>query len=102
MNSTSHYDFWRLVCFANMDPKSFCGRNRIVLMFQRRGIRKRDGSTPTTTISSRKEKEKKQQDRKRNLDMEHYISTRRDAQNKALVTKAPRVNDDALQLESAL
>ena len=48
------------------------------------------------TASSWTEIENKWKDRKRKLDMEMFTVTRKNAPKKDVVTKAPRVNDDAL------
>ena len=46
----SHYEYWSLVCLANIDPTNFGGRDNLVSMVQCRIIRKKYASTPTTTI----------------------------------------------------
>ena len=97
MNRMRYYDFWHLFFLANIDPKKFCGRDHLVLAVQRKGTRKKDGSTPTTTVSARAEIEKKHQYQKRNLEMEISIVTRNIAPEKILGMKANRVNDDVLQ-----
>ena len=102
MNPMSHYEFRRLVCLTKVDTTNCGGRYHLVSAVQRLGIRKKDGSTPTTNVSAWIEIGKKWQDRKRNLDMEKSIVTRNIASKKALGTKAPRVNDDALQPGGAL
>ena len=87
-----------VICFSwqILTPKS--------LQLQSSGFRglmlrhkKNDGSTLTTTVSARKSKEKKHQYRKRKMDMDQYILTRKAASKRALATKAPRVNTDALK-----
>ena len=98
----SRHEFWCLVCLANIDPAKFGGRNHLVSALQIRGMRKKYGSTPTTTVSSRREIEKKRKDRKRKLDKEKSIVTRNIASNETMVIKTPRVNDDALQTGGAL
>ena len=79
----------------------FGGRDHLVSAVQRQGKRKKDGSTPTIFLSW-KDIEKKLQYQKRNLDMEKSIVTRKKLSRKALGTKAPWVNDDALQPGGAL
>ena len=37
---------------ANIDPTKFSGRNYLVSGIIRQGIRKKDGYTPTTTVSA--------------------------------------------------
>ena len=98
----SHYEFQRLDCLANIDPTNFGSRGHLVSAVQCRGIRKKDGSTPTTNISAQKEIEKKRKDRKRKIYTDNSIVTRKTAPNKSLVTKARRVNDDSLQLGGTL
>ena len=96
MKTMSHYEFWRLFCLENIDPNCFCGRDHLVSAVQRQGIRKKYGSTTTTTVSAHRDLEKKRQHPKRKLDMEMFAVTRKNAPKKDVVTKAPRVNDDAL------
>ena len=55
----SSYEFRRLVLLANIDPTNFGGRNPLVSAVQRRGIRKKNGSTPTIIVSSQKAIENK-------------------------------------------
>ena len=54
------------------------------------------------TVLARREIEKKRKDRKRNMDIEMSAVMREIAPKKALGTKAPRFNDDALQPGGAL
>ena len=68
-NPISNYEFWRLVCLANIYPTNFGGRDHLVSVVQQKGILKKDGSTPTTNVSARKGTEKELKYRKRNLDM---------------------------------
>ena len=51
MNPVIHYEFQSLVFMAMIDPVNFGGRDNLVLAVQRQGIMKKDGSTPTTTVS---------------------------------------------------
>ena len=53
--------------------------------------------TPTTTVSAQRDIEKKRKDWKRKIYTDNSIVTRNISPKKALVTKARRVNDDALQ-----
>ena len=66
----SHNEFQRLVCLAEIDPTKFGGREHLVSVVQRQGIRKNDGSKLTTTVSAQIEIEKKRQYQKRKLDMD--------------------------------
>ena len=50
----SHYEFRRLVCLTKVDTTHFGGRAHLVSAVQRRGIRKKYGYTPTTTVSARR------------------------------------------------
>ena len=69
VNTMSHYEFWRLVCLAKIDPTNFGGRDHLVSAVQRQGIRKNHGSTtPSTAVSARRGIEKKRQYRKRKMD----------------------------------
>ena len=61
-----------------------------------------DGSTPTTTVSAQREIENKWKYRKRKIYTDNSIVTGNTASEKALVTKARRVIDDALQLGGTL
>ena len=83
-------------------PTNFGSSSHLVSEVQHRGIRKNNGSTPTTTVLEQKAKEKKRQYQKRKLSTKKSALTRKYASKKALVTKAPRVNDDALQPGGAL
>ena len=62
MKPMSHYDFRCLVFLANIDPKTFGGHNHLVSAVQRRAIRGKDGSIPTTTVSAQKAKENRRQE----------------------------------------
>ena len=46
-----HYGSWRLVCLEKIDTMNFGGRDNLVSEVLRRGIRKKYGSTTTTTVS---------------------------------------------------
>ena len=90
MKPMSHYEFCRLFLLANIDPTNVFGQNHLVSAVQGQGIRKIDGSTPTTTVSERREIENKWKEWKRNLDMEKSIVTRNITPKKDLGMKANR------------
>ena len=69
---------------------------------QLQGIRKKYGYTRTTTVSERPVKETKQKERNWKLDMEQYIKNRTSQLNNPLVTKAPKVTEDALKPSNTL
>ena len=85
-----------------IDPTGFGGHDHLVSVVQCQGIRNKYGYTITTTVSSWKVIEKKRKYQKSKLDRDQYILTRKDASNKALVTKSPSVNGDVLQPGGAL
>ena len=87
---------------AKIDPTNFGRRDHMVSEVQHKGIRKEYGSTPTTTVSARREIENKWKDGKRKLYTEKSYTTRKIETNKALGTKSPRVNGDNLQPVGAL
>ena len=96
VNYMTNYEFWRLVCLVNIDPTNFGGRDHMFSAVQHRGIRKKDKYTSTNIVSAHRAISKKRKYWKKNLDMEQSIVTIIIASEKAMVTKAPRVNDDVL------
>ena len=56
-----HDEFWHLFCLVNTDPKNVGGHNNLILVVQYQGISKKDGYTPTTTVSEKLKKENKRQ-----------------------------------------
>ena len=74
MKPIIHYDFQSLVYLVKINPTHFGGRYHLVSVFQCRGMRKKHGSKPTTTISAQKVIEKILYNWKRKLEMEQSIS----------------------------
>ena len=81
---------------AKIEPTNVGGRYHQVSAVQLRGIIKKDGSTPTSTVSEWKYIEKKHKDWKRKLNMEMFAVMRTFTLKRDVGTKAPRVNDDEL------
>ena len=99
----THESLWVLASglLGKYWPTIFGGCNHLVYTVQRQGIRKKYGSTPTTTFSARQEIEKKLRDHKRDMNLDQSILTRNIASKKILEKRhigfmMKRCNQEAL------